>query len=84
MLTDAKAGKPIRRAISLPEPVDHTSDYARVVSTLEMSAEDIVQLSADQFDQYVLDNWNWRKFAYETNQYLATSAPRLRDEELEA
>jgi hypothetical protein len=84
MLADAKAGKPIRRAISLPEPVDHTSDYNRVTAMLEMSAEDIVQLSADQFDQYVLDNWNWRKFALETNQYLAASAPGFRDEVLEA
>jgi hypothetical protein len=41
---------------------------------LEMSAEDLVQISAEQFDQYVLDNWRWRRFAYETNQWLAQEA----------
>jgi hypothetical protein len=41
---------------------------------LEMSAEDIVQISAEQFDQYVLDNWRWWRFANETNQWLADEA----------
>jgi hypothetical protein len=77
MFADAKDGKPIRRAISLPEPVDHTADYDRVISMLEMSAEDIVQISAEQFDQYVLDNWRWRRFASETNQWLANEAPSV-------
>ena len=77
MLADAKDGKPIRRAISLPEPADHTADYDRVISMLEMSADDFVQISAEQFDQHVLDNWRWRRFANETNQWLAQEAPTV-------
>jgi hypothetical protein len=42
---------------------------------LEMSAEDLVQLTAEEFDQYVLDNWRWRRFAFETNRWLADEAP---------
>jgi hypothetical protein len=44
---------------------------------LEMSAQDLVQVSAEQFDQYVLDNWRWRRFANETNQWLAHEAPSV-------
>ncbi|HXM03797.1 MAG TPA: hypothetical protein VN939_14390 [Chthoniobacterales bacterium] len=61
----------------MPEPVDHTADYDRVISMLEMSAQDLVQVSAEQFDQYVLDNWRWRRFANETNQWLAHEAPSV-------
>jgi hypothetical protein len=42
MLADAKAGRPIRRSISLTEPSDHTKDYDRVIAMLEMSVDDTV------------------------------------------
>jgi hypothetical protein len=71
MLSDAKHGKPIRRAISLPEPIDRTKDYDRVIAMLEMSVSDEIELEEDDFDRYVLDNWDWKDLAISTNsQYI--------------
>lgn len=71
MLSDARSSKPIRRSISLPEPIDRTKDYDRVIAMLEMSVEDEVELEEHDFDRYVLDNWEWKDLAYSTNsQYI--------------
>jgi hypothetical protein len=77
MLADAKTGLPIRRSVSLTEPSDHTKDYDRVVAMLEMSVDDTVILDAHDFDQYVMDNWDWSRFALSTNTFYAAEAPKL-------
>src|SRR5215471_11235331 len=70
MLADAKAGRPIRRSISLAEPADHTDDYERILAMLEMSVDDTIMLDAQEFNQYVLDNWEWSRLASYTNPKL--------------
>jgi hypothetical protein len=71
MLAEARAGKSIRRAISLPEPQDHTADYDRVIAMLEMSVEDEIEIAAHEFDMYVMDNWAWKPMATTSHiQYL--------------
>jgi hypothetical protein len=67
MLAEARAGKPIRVVINLPQPQDHTPDYDRVIAMLEMSVEDEVQIMAQEFDMYVMDNWAWKPMATTTN-----------------
>ena len=42
-------------------PEDHTSDYDQVISMLEMTVHDEVELSNSEFAQYVMDNWGWKK-----------------------
>ena len=66
MLQEAKEGKPIRRAIQLPEPEDHTADYDRVIDMLEMSIHSTIQIAEHEFDQYVRDNWEWKAMATST------------------
>jgi hypothetical protein len=58
-LQDARDGKKINLLINMPEPQDHTQDYDRVIRMLEMSVDDEIELSASEFDQYVMDNWQW-------------------------
>ncbi|MDE2096161.1 MAG: hypothetical protein KGL39_02875 [Patescibacteria group bacterium] len=60
MLEDARAGRNIRRSLSLPEPQDHTSDYDREISMLQMSVDDVIEVSMQEFDWYVMDNWSWK------------------------
>ena len=67
MLADARGGRQIVRAIRLPEPVDHTADYDRVIAMLAMSVESEVELSAGEFDNFVMDNWAWAAQARHTN-----------------
>lgn len=61
MLAEAKAGKKIRRSVSLIEPADQTKDYDRVIRMMEMSVDDEITLDEHDFSQYVLDQWGWKK-----------------------
>lgn len=67
MLSEARSGKPICRAIGLPEPQDHTSDYDRAIAMLEMSVDEHIEISATEFDMFVMDNWSWKQMAMESN-----------------
>jgi hypothetical protein len=75
MLADAKAGLVIRRSVTLTEPSNHLKDYDRVITMLEMSVEDTITLDAQDFDRYVMDNWDWSRFALATNTAYAASVP---------
>lgn len=60
MLADARAGKSLRRSVSLVEPKDHTKDYDRIIRMLEMCTKDEVFISDSEFMQYVQDDWGWK------------------------
>jgi len=49
-----------------PVPEDHSDDYEAALDMLEMSVEDRVTLSAQEFRQYVRDDWGWKKNWTET------------------
>ncbi len=59
MIKEAKAGKRIRRNVSLVEPMDQTAEYDGAITRLEMSCEDIIELDDSDFNRYVLNNWHW-------------------------
>lgn len=59
-LEEAKAGKRIKRALMLIEPQDHTHDYNLVIRMLEMSIDDKVEITQQEFAMYVLDDWGWK------------------------
>lgn len=42
-------------------PTDHTADYDQVITMLEMSVDDIIELDEEQFAQYVMDRWDWKR-----------------------
>lgn len=65
-----KKNKVERIMVSLPIPEDHTDDYDRALENLEWTIFDTVELSAQEFDQYVRDNWRWKQeFAATTSLY---------------
>jgi len=70
MLADARERKAIKLVVSLPTPEDHTKDYERVIRMLEMSTADEIQISEQQFSQYVLNEWGWiQKFTTTNSLY---------------
>jgi hypothetical protein len=75
MLKDAKEGLRIQRSVTLTEPSNHVKDYDRVITMLEMSVDDTITLEAHDFDRYVMDNWDWSRFALATNTAYATETP---------
>ena len=80
MLSDARGGKKINRHLSLSEPTDQTRDYDRVIRMLEMSQDDVVELSEHDFAQYVLDDWSWkRNFLVSNSVYSATATGILNE-----
>lgn len=58
-LADARCGAKFRTYISLEAPCDHTPDYDRVLAMLEMSVDDEIELTSEEFERYVQDNWRW-------------------------
>jgi len=70
-LHDLRRGRRIDQYLALPEPEDHTEDYERVLTMAEMSVEDVVELSADDFATFVMDQWHWKQsFTDTTARYL--------------
>lgn len=61
MLAEAKAGKRIRRAVSLVEPIDQTPEYTSLIRKLEMSTENEVSLEEHEFECFVMDRWQWKR-----------------------
>lgn len=44
----------------LSPPDDHTEDYERAISMLEMCEDETVTITATQFAAFVQDRWNWK------------------------
>lgn len=58
--------------LSFPEC--HLEDYDRVINMLEFSVADKVELSANDFNAYVRNNWSWRASFLNNNVGYATTA----------
>lgn len=65
-IKDAKSGCSIQTHFSVIEPIDQTEDYDRVIRMLEMSIDDVVELTEQEFAQYVMDQWTWSSQFAET------------------
>ena len=78
-LADAKQGKRFDHFIALVEPMDQTKEYDRIITMLEMSADEYVELSQSEFAQYVMDDWGWMdQFINSNASYSAKAAQRMR------
>jgi len=56
-----KEGKTIDQYINLPIPVDHTPEYNRVIRMIEMDVRINIELGENEFAQYVMDDWQWKR-----------------------
>lgn len=66
--------------VYLPRPVDHTKDYDREITMLQLSVDDTVTLSQADFASFVMDDWAWRREFVTTNAaYSETAAAALSD-----
>jgi hypothetical protein len=73
-LEKARAGKVFVTFFSEPMPEDHTDDYDVVLEGWRMTEDDEIELSVQEFRQYVKDEWGWKKEFLATSQnYLASS-----------
>lgn len=55
----AKAGTEYRLCLKQSKPTHYLKQYDRAIAMFEMSSQDEIELTENEFTQYVLDNWNW-------------------------
>lgn len=46
--------------LSFPMPKDHSEDYKKAIRMIEMTTDEVIELSESQFDKLVMDNWGWK------------------------
>lgn len=61
------------RNFELDKPVSHLGDYNRVIKMLEMSVEQEISLTSHEFEQYIMDKWNWKDSFRLSNAKYATA-----------
>lgn len=53
------------------EPKNNINDYERVISMLYMSIDNTIELTQDEYNNYVLDNWSWKdRFELSKSTYM--------------
>lgn len=60
----------------MPVPQDHTHEYDRAIRMMEMDIIDTVELTEEQFNQYVLDEWTWSGGTKAAHSAYLVGAPR--------
>lgn len=74
-LTDARAGRRIEEYIRIEQPVNQTHEYKRAIGMLEMSVDEDISLTTEEYENYVLDRWRWKAdFLVKNAQYSVTAA----------
>ena|SRR6059036_2156870 len=73
MLKDARRGDKIRREITLPMPVDHTSDYNAIIEMIKRHVEDTIVLQEEDVRKYIMDQWNWMNAFTATTEFYAVA-----------
>ena len=71
-LREIKTGK-ITTSLGLHAPIDNTADYDRAIQMMEMSVDDTIELTEQEFRQYVQDEWSWRAAAALLNSTYAAA-----------
>jgi hypothetical protein len=66
-LAKAEAGEDFDIHFSGPEPREWLDDYDTAIAMLDWSQEEWIELSREEFQQYVLDEWKWKDVFRSTN-----------------
>ena len=69
VVAELKAGHlpNLRVSVSVDAPDTYERAYNQIIRMMEMSVEDVVELTSTQFACFVMDDWDWK------GQYEATS-----------
>lgn len=77
-----KSGSLKRVYVSLPQPEEHTHDYDRVIGLILLSTDDQIPLTDQEYENYVLDDWAWKRQFITTNSvYSMTAAAQLESDQ---
>lgn len=59
---------------ALTVPVDYRSAYDTTIAMLEWSTDDNITLAADEFRQFVQDQWDWKDGFISSNAAYSSTA----------
>lgn len=66
------SGEISRNPIKVVEPRSHETSYNTIIRMLELSDDKVVELSQQEFSQYVEDKWTWSEDFFITNTLYKT------------
>jgi coenzyme F420-reducing hydrogenase alpha subunit len=66
------SGEKFQTWFDLKKPESHVKDYDIAIKMLEMSVDDTIVISEDEFNQLVQDNWTWKSIF--KNSYYSNSS----------
>ena len=69
-----EAGKIVSLHVNLQPPQDFTSVYDTVINMLSMHTGDSLELEAQEFRQFVEDEWDWSRAFWASNAVYSGSA----------
>lgn len=76
-LKAARAGKKFSLVLRLTEPQSHVADYDRALAMLKMSVDDVIELTAENFQELVRDEWHWRGQFISSNSHYSSKIAKL-------
>ncbi len=59
--------------INLSYPVSYTNEYHKAIRSVELSVYDNIQLNEQEFNQNVLNDWNWKSSFVNSNSAYVTN-----------
>lgn len=75
-LKNAPKGADVNLHINLYVPRNHVEDYDRVIAMCEWSIDDEMELSEQEVQVYILDNWQWKnQFTSSNTMYTGHASP---------
>jgi len=69
-LEELKEGKATHLAFSLRPPHDHSAEYDVVIQMVEATVDETIELTAEQFSCFILDEWQWSRSWFMANSGL--------------
>jgi hypothetical protein len=60
-LADLRSGKKVELTFQNRKPDSHINDYDEVIEMLELSTDVEIELSHQQWKQYIKNEWDWLK-----------------------
>lgn len=60
--------------VGLSKPFNHLKEYDRAIKMLEMSTDERVELTQQEFSQLVMDDWGWQRQFLVSNSRYSSSA----------
>jgi len=72
-LAKFKAGEITKLRWNEQPPTSNVADYDRVIKMLEMSIEDEIELTSEEFENFVQDNWHWKEHWHLSNSKYMTA-----------